>query len=229
MQLKSRLGRTTFGDVLGTVHRAGASGVLEIHEPTSGRTHRVHFSEGKVIQVDLDGASTPLLTILRERGALDAELPRRTLLRAMASHRLVGDVLVSDFHVDKSVVDAALRRQILERLAKLEALKDGHLSFRVAVRPPRNATAGLDGKEFLPGRKRHRDTATPAPPKLVDDTPFRILGLSQQASLAEVRAAYRSLAKTLHPDLHPNASVEERAALGQRLARATEAYRALTG
>ncbi len=231
MQLPARLGRTTFGDVLGAIHRAAATGVLELHEPTSGRTHRVFFGEGRVTQVELDGASTPLLAILRQDGKVDAELPRRTLLRAMTSRRLVGDVLVNDFHIEKSVVDGALRRQILERLARLDALADAHLSFRVAVRPPKSATDGVEAREFLPGRRRYRDRAgaTPRPVSATTSSAHLVLGLAPTATATEIRAAYRALAKSLHPDLHPHASPEERDALGRRLARATEAYRALTG
>ncbi len=229
MQLPSRLARTTLGDVLGTAHRARATGVVELRE-SSGRCHRVYFANGKVTQVELDGASTPLLSILREQGHVDAETPRRTLLRAMTSRRLVGEVLVSDFHVARSVVDAALRRQILERLARLEALPDAQLSFRVAVRPPPSATSGLEGTEFLRGRRRHRDRVsakTPAPAPVAQA--FRLLGVGPAATRDEIRAAYRALAKTLHPDLHPNATEAERSRLGHRLAEVTAAYRSLTG
>ncbi|CAN5760540.1 hypothetical protein BH09MYX1_BH09MYX1_31140 [soil metagenome] len=228
MQLPSRLGRTTFGDVLGTAHRAAATGVVELRE-TSGRMHRVYFAEGRVTQVELDGASTPLLSILRAGGHVDSELPRRTLLRAMTTRRLVGEVLVNDFHIAKSVVDAALRRQILERLARLDGLGDAQLTFRVAVRAPPSATSGLDGREFLPGRRRHRDRAGTTPAPSAATSAYRVLGVSPTASSAEIRAAYRTLAKTLHPDLHPHATDGERTDLGRQLAQATEAYRALTG
>lgn len=228
MQLPSRLGRSTFGDILGTIHRARATGALELEEK-SGRRHRVYFSDGRVTQVELDGASTPLLSILRDGGHVDSELPRRTLLRAMSSHRMVGEVLVTDFHVDKAIVDAALRRQILERLARLEALTDAQLSFRVAVRAPPSATSGLDGKDFLPGRRRHRDRVGATPRPAVASGAFQLLGVPSTASRSEIRAAYRALAKTLHPDLHPQLSDVERSRLGHRLAQITEAYRALTG
>ncbi len=228
MQLPSRLGRSTFGDVLGTIHRARATGALELRE-TSGRSHRVYFADGRVTQVELDGASTPLLSILRDGGHVDSDLPRRTLLRAMSSRRLVGEVLVTDFHVDKAIVDAALRRQILERLARLEQLADAQLSFRVAVRAPPSATSGLEGKDFLPGRRRHRDRAGGTPRPAASSNAFHLLGVPPTASRAEIRAAYRALAKTLHPDLHPQLTEDERTRLGHRLAQVTEAYRALTG
>jgi DnaJ-domain-containing protein 1 len=228
MQLPSRLARTTLGDVLGTAHRARATGVVELRE-LSGRCHRVYFASGKVTQVELDGASTPLLSILRAEGHVDEETPRRTLLRAMSSHRMVGEVLVNDFHVARSVVDAALRRQILERLARLETLSDAQLSFRVAVRAPPSATAGLEGNDFLRGRRRHRDRIAKTPTPAPVGHAFRVLGVGPNATRDEIRAAYRALAKSLHPDLHPHATDGERTRLGHRLAEVTAAYRALTG
>lgn len=37
---------------------------------------------------------------------------------------------------------------------------------------------------------------------MIDD-PYKVLGVAKDASQAEIKTAYRKLAKTLHPDLHP--------------------------
>lgn len=37
-----------------------------------------------------------------------------------------------------------------------------------------------------------------------EETPYEILGVSQKATIEEIRKAYRSLAKRYHPDMHPN-------------------------
>lgn len=229
MHLPGRLKATTLGDLLGMLHRQGATGTLELVEDR-GRTHRVHLSLGRVVAAEVDGATASLADMLRRERAADDDVLRRSLLRAMASRRLHGQVLVDDFHLAPSVVGAALRRQVLSRLTALEQLADARISFRVAVRPPRGALhdAPLEAREFLHGRRRARGR-TPAPPPAcsanVDS--WRILGLPPGADPAEIKRAYRRLAREFHPDLHPGASPEERRTLELRFARLTEAYRSL--
>jgi DnaJ-domain-containing protein 1 len=228
MLLPGRLKATTLGDLLGALHRHAATGTLELVEDR-GRTHRVHVSLGRVVAVEVDGVSPSLADLLRRERAADDDVLRRSLLRAMASRRLHGRVLVEEFRLAPSVVGAALRRQVLARLAILEQLADARICFRVAVRPPREALheAPLEAPEFLHGRRRAR-ARTPAPPPARHDTDsWRILGLSPGADATEIKRAYRRLARTVHPDLHPQATDEERRALELRFSELTEAYRAL--
>jgi len=116
MQLPGRLRSTTLGDVLGMLHRAHVNGTLELVEDR-GRNHRVHMLDGCVVAVEVDGASRSLAEILRADRAADEETLTRSLLRAITSRRLHGEVLVEDFRLAPSVVAAALRRQTQERLA----------------------------------------------------------------------------------------------------------------
>jgi len=234
MNLPGRLRATTLGDLLGTLHRAEATGTLELAED-GGRTHRVFLSAGFVVAVEIDGASATLGEILRRDHALEDELLRRALLRAMSSQRLHGDVLVEDFRVEGSVVGAALRQQILSRLERLDQLSDARVLFRVAIRAPRGALKEqpLSGGEFLPGKKRARDAAGQPPPARLcsphrsRDVALRVLGVSLHADPPEIRRAYRRLARQFHPDLHPAASEDERRSLAERFQAVTEAYRAL--
>ena len=241
MQLPGRLKATTLGDVLGALHRSGASGTLELGEP-NGRIHRVHVTRGLVAAVELDRASASLAEILRRDDAIDDDTLRRSLLRAMASRRLHGEVLVRDFQLSPEIVGRALRRQILLRLSILEDIADAQISFRVTVRPPRGALIGdpLGGKEFLPGRRRARDreareqsgTYRSAPPMPGGFDPvranaYRTLGLPFGADGDDVKRAYRKLVRSYHPDLHPDATHEERRSLSVRFSEVTAAYRAL--
>lgn len=244
MLLPGRLEKTTLGDLLGVLHRAGATGTLELVEDR-GRAHRIHVAQGLVVSVELDGAAPSLAEILRRERVIDDDVLRRSLLRAMASQRLHGEVLVNEFRLSPSVVGNALRRQILARLAMLERLPGARVSFRVAIRAPRGSLhdAPLQPSEFLHGRRRSRERgaagAQSAPyasasasacasalaPR--DTAHWRVLGLSPGASETEIKRAYRRLARTVHPDLHPGATPEERRALEVQFAEITSAYRAL--
>jgi curved DNA-binding protein CbpA len=44
----------------------------------------------------------------------------------------------------------------------------------------------------------------------------------------EIKRAYRRLARSLHPDLHPEATEEQRRVLAAKFAEVTDAYRVLT-
>src|SRR2546430_52784 len=107
MRLPGRLKLTTLGDLLGTLHRALASGMIELIED-SGRTHRVHLRSGCVSAVEVDGAAPQLAELLRASGAIDDGVLRRSILRSIASRRLIGDVLVSEFALDPRVVGDAV-------------------------------------------------------------------------------------------------------------------------
>ena len=245
MQLPGRLRATTLGDILGMLHRARTTGTLELVEDR-GRTHRVHVSAGLVAAVELDGAGSSLGEILRRDGTVNDDTLRRSLLRAMASRRLHGDVLVRDFMIAPEVVGRALREQLTHRLTRLEQIVDARVQFRVAVRPPRSALDdALGPDEFLVGRRRARDRASPPPsgtwrrdggpraaaersqPPAENAQAWRVLGLAPGASPDELKRAFRHLARSYHPDLHPGVSDDARRTLELRFAEVTAAYRAL--
>ncbi len=228
MQLPGRLRATTLGDLLGVLHRAASNGTLELVEDR-GRVHRVHIARGLVVAVELDGASPSLAEILRSDQAAADDVLRRSLLRAMASRRLHGQVLIEDFRLSPSLVGDALRRQVVGRLLVIEQLADARLSFRVALRPPRSALQAepLQPHEFLHGRRRARERAIPDAPAGPEAGAWCVLGVRAGAEVAEIKRAYRRLARELHPDLHPAATDEERRVLQSRFAEVTDAYRAL--
>jgi DnaJ-domain-containing protein 1 len=228
MHLPGRLRATTLGDLFGALHRASATGTLELVEDR-GRSHRIHVARGLIVAVELDGASASLAEILRSEHAAGDEVLRRSLLRSMSSRRLHGEVLIEEFRLSPAVVGNALRRQVLARLAALDQLKDARLAFRVAVRPPRGTLHDepLEPREFLHGRRRARERGSPASPSAATPSPWGVLGLPPGADLSEVKRAFRQLARSFHPDVHPHATDDERRVLQARFSEITEAYRAL--
>lgn len=206
---------------------------------------------GLVVSVELDAATPTLAEVLRGESAADEDLLRRSLLRALASQRLHGEVLIGEFHVSPAVVGGALRQQLVARLRALEDLPDARVGFRVTVRPPRGALQGrtsdagdahwssaLEPRDFLHGRKRARERAADArgaeprgaepQGRVTHWAAWQALGLSPGADMPEIKRAYRRLARVVHPDLHPDATDGERRALAARFNSLTEAYRALT-
>jgi DnaJ-domain-containing protein 1 len=228
MELAGRLRSTTLGDLLGSLHRFRSTGTLELVEDR-GRTHRIHLAAGLVVAAELDGASPSLGEILRGERAAQDDVLRRSLLRAMSSRRLHGEVLVNEFHLSPAVVCKALRRQVLARLAAIEDVPDARVIFRVAVRPPSWALHGdpLDAAEFLHGRRRARDGGTAPTTGAKDAGAWRVLGVAPGSDAVEIKRAYKRLARTVHPDLHPGATDDERRDLQARFVQITEAYRAL--
>lgn len=230
MQLHGRLRATTLGDLLGEAHRARATGTLELVEEGRGRVHRVHLQAGRVTAVELDGASRRLADVLRDEGVIDAMTAQRSVLRAMASRRMLGEVLVRDFAVSKAVVGSALRKQLVLRLAALDGLSDARVSFHVTTPAPREALteAPLEPREFLVGRRRARDRAGSREGAASTRAgACRVLGVDEGADASEIRRAFRRLARTLHPDLHPGVSLDQRKALEAQLVRVTAAYQSL--
>ena len=69
-----------------------------------------------------------------------------------------------------------------------------------------------------------------APHRIVDSRragAARVLGLTEDADLDAIKRAYRKLARSLHPDLQPDADDARRRTLERRFAEVTAAYEAL--
>ena len=112
MNLPGRLRLTTLGDVLGALHRSGASGVLELSEDR-GATHRVYWKSGMITQVDTSLFRERLGELLSRQGVLEAGALARLARRLLeAPSRRAGEILVDEGIVSRDVVSFALRRQL---------------------------------------------------------------------------------------------------------------------
>jgi len=244
MQLPGRLRLTTLGDVLGAVHRSGASGVLELCEDR-GVTHRVYWAQGMVTRVDTDLFRQRLGDLLAREGFLGARALARLARRLLeAPGQLAGEILVEEGFVSTELVSAGLRRQLRQKLEALFQLKDARLAFRIP-RPASEPRTPLSPGEFLHGRPRARPRTRPEPPResprerasATGSSPraphgsrtraYAALGLLPGADRVTVQQAFRRLARNLHPDRYPHAEPGERARLLSRFAELSAAYHAI--
>src|SRR5579863_4963628 len=112
MLLPRRLSTSTLGDLLGSLHRGGTTGVLELSEVRSprgtgvpGRIHRVHLRGGLVIAIDTPLGVPRLGEILQREGAVSDEVIR--LLEACiegGDRRAAGDILQSSLLVPDEAI-----------------------------------------------------------------------------------------------------------------------------
>ncbi len=237
MNLPGRLRLTTLGDVLGALHRSGASGVLELSEDR-GATHRVYWKSGMITQVDTDLFRERLGDLLSRQGLLEAGALARLARRLLeAPPRRAGEILIDEGLVSRDVVSFALRRQLRRRVEALFGLRDAQLTFR-APRPQSAPQAPLSPHEFLHGRPRFRarNRVYQSPPRsepssrasaLPRAAAYATLGVAPGADRATIAQAFRRLALNVHPDRFPKADAAERARLLSRFAELSAAYHAL--
>jgi hypothetical protein len=236
MRLPGKLRLTTLGDVLGSVYREGATGLLELVETkgaAAGRVHRIAFAAGLVAHVESSVPTALLGEILRRRGAVgDAALERALERQVFDPDRRIGQLLVEEGAIPKDVLSGALRLQRKLKLERLFLLEDARLSFRVAQGGAGGAVEPLSPREFLHGRRRSRDRADVHDGGHWRRDPARsralaTLGLPESADRESVQRAFRTLARHLHPDRFPDASGPDRDDLMRRFAEITAAYHTL--
>ncbi len=243
MKLPGRLRLTTLGDVLGALHRSGASGVLELTEDR-GTTHRVYLVQGMITQVDTGLARQRLGDMLAGQGFLGARALARLARRLLeAPTQRTGEILVEEGFATNELVSAGLRRQLRQKLEALFQLRDAQISFRVP-RPHEQPRTPLSPGEFLHGRPRARPRVRAASkesaskesagtaravPDGARHRAYATLGLLPGADRQAVQQAFRRMARRLHPDCFPNADASERARLLSRFAELSAAYHSLAG
>lgn len=178
MLLSGRLKQTSLGDVLGTLYRGRATGVLELSELktragmcVAGRIHRVHLLSGLVASVETAFGVPPLGEILRRSGDIDGAGVTSMLDRMrLGDPRPSGAILVGLGIATPDAVVCALRKQHKVKLDVLFGeLSDARIAFRASRPMGRDALriGTLLPRDFLFGRPRARDRQseqTPTPP-----------------------------------------------------------------
>ena len=250
MQLPGRLRLTTLGDLLGALHRACASGTLELVEvegSRAGRSHRVFFDAGLIEDVDTSLDHPRLGEILARDGILSMSALARVARRLLEQPgKRVGEILVEEGLGSADLVANALRRQRTSRLEALYGLSEALIRFHVPRPRSGFRPTPLSPREFLHGRPRARGQSSAAsserfarragaratPARCVDGprlAAYRALGLTATAQPRDVQHAFRKLAAEQHPDRFPNASVSEKTQLLTRFAQLSAAYHLLMG
>jgi hypothetical protein len=175
MLLPGRLAKTTIGDLLGRLYRAGASGALELSG--GARRQRIYLQRGLIVGLDLDVGPLPArlgeLLVCEGLAAVDQ------VARALSAQQRLGiaaprhgEILVRAGVITPELRDAALRKQARKRLdALFRALdgRDAEIRFHVGIaaeeaKMTHRFVAPLMPHEFLAGRPRARDGATPRAP-----------------------------------------------------------------
>lgn len=233
MQLPATLDQTTLGDLLGTLHRGRAFGVLELVERGGLRRHEVQLWDGLVVEVRLGAARRTVLGDVLCRQVPDPFLPaairRATLRRGDA--RVLGERLVAVGIVSRRQVNDALLDLYCERLRWLERLTQATVRFR-----PLGARARADvllGPElFLFGRVRRRSEAAPRPhehraPLVGLTSDYALLGLPPDAPWSDVQRAFRAAVRTHHPDLYAHLGGEASNRAHTRFRALVESYERL--
>ena len=243
MQLPGRLRLTTLGDLLGALHRACASGTLELVEVEgvrAGRSHRVFFDAGLIEDVDTSLSHPRLGEILARDGVLSMAALARVARRLIEQPgKRVGEILVEEGLGSADLVAGALRRQRTSRLEALYSLTEALIRFHVPRPRSGFRPAPLSPREFLHGRPRARtefrtrvnERFTFRSPRGDDrrSNAYRTLGLSAEATPRDVQRAFRKLAAEEHPDRFPHATAAEKAQRLSRFATLSAAYHVLMG
>lgn len=222
MVIPGALERTTLGDVLGALHRARATGWLEIAERIA-RPAWVFLRAGDPTFVVAEG--------VRLGEVLGLHFPF-----APREPELLGESLVRAGAIAPDQVREGLREQTRRRLSKLFQIRSARLRFRPATAfdmdPRANAKAALAApslapEEYLHGRPRARDAASGGAPDVPPEVRLALfeLGLTRVPTNDELRQVFRVLAREIHPD--GARDPEDRDHREKRLARLSAAYHTL--
>jgi hypothetical protein len=227
MLLPSRLRGTTLGDLLAALHRAFASGVLELVEPS--RQHAIHLRRGLVQAVESSERSHRFGDLATATGLCRREAVEHASREASARNTRIGQHLVVRGVLTPANRDRVLHAQRARRLDTLYGLADADLRFHAArPLPPGSAEQSpMSAGEAFHGRARRRDRGR-APTHIGDRRrALHVLGLDDATTPTQLLARYRERVAALHPDHAANVDERERERRVAELRAVIDAYRAL--
>ncbi|MFT3922739.1 MAG: J domain-containing protein [Myxococcales bacterium] len=215
MEAPRLLSERSLEELLWTTLAAREDGLVVLRD-RDGLRHGVWVQSGFVVGIHVAGRFDPLLDVLRREGALTSHAYASCVQALWRPDMRSGSVAMEVAGVDRAVVRAALRRQMLERMAALLeiAARNGHDgSFEAGNVPEGEVSLRMPLGALLRAVQRQEG---PAPAVR-----------SPSADRSEARRQLRALAKELHPDRHAHLDPAARRSLERALAEATAAYHGL--
>ncbi len=148
MSLVGNLEDLGLGEILQIVSLSRKSGVLQLN--SLDREGRVIFHDGQVIRATASTFPENIGDLVMRAGLADLETLKKALVIQHESDddRRVGDVLVSDFSVDREAIDTVVRQQVEKVVYSFFSWDEGAFSFELGD-PGELAATNLDPLQFM--------------------------------------------------------------------------------
>ncbi len=148
MSLVGNLEDLGLGEILQIVSLSRKSGVLQLN--SLDRDGRVIFHDGQVIRASASTFPENIGDLVVRTGMADIETLKKALVLQHKSDdgRRVGDILVSDFGVDREAIDTAVREQVEKIVYSFFSWDEGAFSFELGD-PGELAATTLDPLQFM--------------------------------------------------------------------------------
>lgn len=148
MSLVGNLEDLGLGEILQIVSLSRKSGVLQLN--SRDRDGRVIFHDGQVIRASASTFPENIGDLVLRAGMADMETLKKALVIQQESNddRRIGDVLVSDFGVDREAIETAVREQVEKIVYSFFSWDEGAFSFELGD-PGELAATTLDPLQFM--------------------------------------------------------------------------------
>ncbi len=148
MSLVGNLEDLGLGEILQIVSLSRKSGVLQL--TSREREGRVIFFDGQVIRASASTHPENLGDLVLREGMADMEMLKKALVIQQKSddERRIGDILVSDFGVDREDIEKAVREQVEKVVYSFFSWDEGSFSFELGD-PGELAATNLNPLQFM--------------------------------------------------------------------------------
>jgi DNA-binding NarL/FixJ family response regulator len=148
MSLVGNLEDLGLGEILQIVSLSRKSGVLQLN--SLDRDGRVIFHDGQVIRASASTFPENIGDLVIGAGMVDIETLKKALVTQHESDdgRRIGDVLVSDFGVDREAIDTVVREQVEKIVYSFFSWDEGVFSFELGDPGERSSTT-LNPLQFM--------------------------------------------------------------------------------